>query len=110
MGFQDNLPGIHQRAHNQIAISCVYYPVDDDPEISDPVICKIEIEHDVIIQPSGYDAQVIETGSTVTALYSDVVEPKTGSYFQVADTVYTVKRITDNDKVFVTMVVTEDAT
>lgn len=108
MGFQDNLPGIHIRAHNQLAIDCVYYPLADDFSITDrPVSCKIEIEYDVILQPSEYDAQVVETGTTITALYSDVVEPKTGSEFKTTDTVFTVKRITDNDKVFVTMVVTD---
>jgi len=80
--------------------SAVYNPVSGDS-----VTCDILIDHDVILQPSSYDARVVETGSTITALYEDVGEPSTGSTFDVAGITYKVARITDNDMVFVTMAV-----
>lgn len=72
------------------------------------VDCKVGLSHDVILQPSSYDAQVIETGSTVQALYADVGEPVKGDSFEVGSINYTIARITDNDKTFVTMQVVEE--
>lgn len=100
MGFQDNIPGVHIRAFNQIAAPAVYTDTD-----LNETPCNIILDHDVILQPSSYDAQVVEPGSTIEALYSDVGEPEKGATFVIDDTTYTVQRITDNDKVFVTMVV-----
>lgn len=82
--------------------SAVYTPL-----LGDPVSCKVRLDHDVILQPSDYNAQVVETGSTIAALYSDVGDPKEGSTFVIDSTTYTVKRITDNDRIFVIMAVTE---
>ncbi len=107
MGFQDNLPGIHTRAFNQVSIDCVYSPVADDPYIFDQVSCKITIEYDVVLQPSGYDAQVIEVGTTITALYPDVKKPQFNSTFETADKIFTVQKIIENDKIFVKMTVSE---
>jgi hypothetical protein len=70
--------------------------------------CNVIIKRDVMIQPSSYDAQVVEAGTTITALYADIGEPDAGSQFKTADKIYTVKRITDNDRIFVTMVVTDE--
>lgn len=100
MGFQDNIPGIHTRAFNQVAVPAVYTAVSNDP-----VACMVDLKHDVILQPSSYDARVVETGSTITALYADVGEPAVGSTFDVDGGVYKVARITDNDMIFITMAV-----
>ncbi len=87
----------------------VYTPVLNDPDISEPVSCNIIIDHDVALQPESYDAVVVETGTTVEALFSDVATPQKGSTFTADGNVYTVQRITDNDQTFVKMVVTEEA-
>lgn len=100
MGFQDNIPGIHTRAFNQVGASSVYTPVSGDP-----VPCRVNLRHDVILQPSSYDARVVETGSTITALFSDVGEPSAGSTFEVDGEVFKVARITDNNRILVTMAV-----
>jgi len=107
MGFQDNIPGIHVRAHNQIGLSGVYYPVIDDPIIFEAAYCKVIINHDVELGPSGFDAEIVEMGTTLEALYSVVGSPKQGSYFVVGEHTYTVKRTESNDRVFVVVVVNE---
>jgi hypothetical protein len=66
------------------------------------------LEHDVLFQPTGYDAQMVEPGVTITALFSDVAEPRSGSTFLIGDNVYRVKRISDNDKTFVILVVVDE--
>lgn len=71
---------------------------------------NVILSHDVILQPSDYDAQVVETGSTIEAPYSDVGEPKKGATFVVDGTTYTVQRITDNDQIFITMAVVKEDT
>jgi len=92
---------------DEFGTAVAYAPVLDDPVIEDSVSCKVLIDRDVVIQPSDYDAQVVEVGTTIEALYSDVGTPQKGSTFTSADTVFTVQRVQDNDKVFVKMVVTE---
>ena len=103
MGFQDNIPGIFTRALNQVGVDAVYTPVTGDQ-----VSCTVRLRHDVILQPSSYDAQIVETGSTIKALYSDVGEPEKGSTFMIDETTYTVARITDNDRYFVVVQVVEE--
>lgn len=72
--------------------------------------CNILVSNDVILQPSDYNTQVVETGTTIEALYSDVGEPKKGATFVIdGGATYTVQRITDNDLVFVTMAVVEES-
>lgn len=111
MGFQDNIPGIHVRAHNQIGVSGMYYPVVDDPIITEPTDCKLIINHDVELGPSGFESEIVEMGITVEALYSVVGSPKKGSYFVIdvsgVEKTYTVKRTESNDRVFVVVVVNE---
>lgn len=74
----------------------------------DEVECLVRLDHDVMLQPSSFDARVVETGSTITAMYADVGEPKEGSIFVIDSATYTVARITDNDRVFITMQVVEE--
>ena len=89
---------------DDFAYQAVYTPVSAfEPVVS----CAVLLDHDVILQPSSYDARVVETGSTITALYADVGEPYAGSTFVVDGVTYKVSRITDNDMVFVTMAVVE---
>jgi hypothetical protein len=87
---------------DDFAYPALYTPVSAFKPV---VWCVVILDHDVILQPSSYDARVVETGSTITALYADVGEPAVGSTFEVDGVTYKVARITDNDMVFVTMAV-----
>ncbi len=78
------------------------------PAQGDSVDCTVKVDHDVILQPSGFDAQVVEAGSTITAFCEEVGEPVEGSIFTVETVDYEVKRITDNDHTFITMAVVND--
>lgn len=79
--------------------------------------CKIFIEFDVLLQPSGVEAQATEVGTTIEALLSDETlpvgdttsltqEPVRGDTFVYDGTTYTVKAIISNDKMTIKMVVT----
>lgn len=100
MGFQDNIPGIYAKAFNQVGAPAVYTPVSGDS-----VPCRVNLRHDVMLQPSSYDARVVETGSTITALFSDVGEPRENSTFEIDGVTWTVKRVTDNNRILVTVAV-----
>lgn len=76
--------------------------------LSNPVDCRIIVEHDVALRPDGADYEIIEAGITIDALYEEVGSPKIGTTFETGSTKYTVKRIEENDRVFVKMVVVED--
>lgn len=105
MGFQDNFPGVHAKAHNQLATcSAVYNPISEE----EAVPCKVIIEHDTALLPNGADYEIPEYGTTLEALYDDVGVPLIGSTFETSTAKYTVKRIEENDRVFVKMVVVED--
>ncbi len=91
----------------EFGVFAVYKPVLDDPIVLDQVSCNVIIEHDAVLQPAGYDAQVLETGTTIEALYRDVAEPQMGSIFIIDGVVWEVERITDNDREFVKVVVTQ---
>ncbi len=93
---------------DEFGISAIYNPVIDDSTIFEPVSCNVLIEHDVILQPSDFDAQVVEAGTTLEALYSVVAVPQKGSTFVADGKIYTVQRVQDNDKAFIKMVVTEE--
>jgi len=85
---------------DEFAESAVYTPT-----AGDAVSCSVFLDYDVAIQPLDYDARVVEVGTTIEALFSDVGEPEKGSTFSINSVTYTVVRIQDNDKVFVKMVV-----
>jgi len=93
---------------DDFGVAAVYEPVLDDPVIAGQVSCNIVIAHDVVLQPESYDARVVETGTTIEAVFNDVATPQKGSTFTAGGVVYTVQRITDNDRVIVKMVVTEE--
>jgi hypothetical protein len=75
------------------------------PVTGDPVDCSVLVYHDVLVQADGYDIGVATLGTTVTAKVSDVGMPQIGSTFLVDETTYTVKKIENNDRVMVAMVV-----
>ncbi len=85
---------------DEFGVQTVYTPV-----LGLPVSCNVILDHDVVLQPSHYDAVVVETGSTIEALVKDVGTPLKGSTFVIDLDIYIVQRITDNDENFVTMVV-----
>lgn len=87
--------------NNQIfGDSAIFRPTDG---IS--VSCLIDIEHDVELQPDSYGATVVEFGSTIEALVSEVGEPQRGDVFEVGAVDYTVAKIMENDGQFVKVVV-----
>jgi len=94
--------------NDEFGQAAVYHPSLDDPVIPDTLDCDIILEFDAVLQPSSYDAQVVETGTIIEALYRDIAEPRHGSHFVVGDKKYVVERIMDNDRVFVRMAVTEE--
>lgn len=72
------------------------------------VSCYVILEHDVVLQVDGMTSQVAETGTTITALYSDVGKPEAGSSFLIGENTYRVVRVTDNNRILVTMAVVDE--
>lgn len=70
--------------------------------------CSVDMQHDVVIQPSSFDVQIVETGSTITALCRDVGVPEEGSFFTIDGEKWITKRVTDNDNVVITMAVVKN--
>lgn len=104
MGFFDDFKSsLKTGVENMFSVEAIYTPAHGTP-----VPCLVKLDHDVLLQPSGYDAQVIETGSTITAFVSDVGEPESGGIFLIEGVTYEVARITDNDRFCVTMAVIDD--
>lgn len=93
---------------DEFAVAAVYTPTLDDPLISGSVSCYVILEHDADLGPAGFEAEIVEIGISIEALYSDVGAPKRGSTFVIAGTTYTVKRVVDNDRVFVKVAVNEN--
>ncbi len=79
-----------------------YSPVDDFQ-----ITCRVILDFENELRPDGYDIEIVDVGTTIEALYSDVGEPKKGSTFEIEGTVYRVARIDSNDRVFVKCVVSE---
>lgn len=96
--FAGALPGIFTAAGEAAVFT---------PATGDPIPCFVFIDFNVMLQPSGMEAQVWETGTTIEALLSDIGrEPDRGETFTVDGVVYTVKAIATNDGLTVKMVVT----
>lgn len=102
MGFQENIPGIHERIISQLGVSAVYYP-----DLNDPVSCQVILKHDDETQISDLDVDMVYVNTTIKALVSYVGTPKQGETFVIGDATYRVARIDSNDKVFVKIVVNE---
>lgn len=102
MGFQNNIPGVHKLVFDQLWPSGVYNPV-----AGDPIECHVNVEYDAMIQPSDLNAEIVEIGITLEALYSSVSKPDKNSTFIVDSKTFKVIRIQDNDRIFVTMIVVE---
>jgi hypothetical protein len=76
------------------------------PTMGDPVNCKVNLEHDVDLQPGGFDSQVWGEGITIEAILSVLgKEPDQGETFTVGETDYTVQTVQENDGRFVKVVV-----
>lgn len=91
----------------ELAGSAVFTP---DPAVpATTVSCLVVLEHDSELRPDGLDIGVVEVGTTIMCLYTDVGEPAHGSTFTVAGTTYRVARTDSNDMVFVKVVVNEVA-
>ena len=86
----------------EFADTAVYSPVTGDD-----VATEVIIDHDVLIQADGYDANYATLGTTITAMVADVGTVTRGDTFAVGTTTYTVQRIErySDDGLEVTVVV-----
>ncbi len=76
------------------------------PAVGPSVACRVSVESELDMRPSGYEASAWETGNTIEVLLSDLpAEPAKGSTFLVGQTLYTVKRVLENDGRFVKVAV-----
>lgn len=71
------------------------------------VSCTVIITFNVMLQPTGVEAQVWQGGTTIEALLSEITsEPNRGDVFVVRGVSYTVQAVLENDGVSVRVVVT----
>jgi len=70
--------------------------------------CMVDVEYDVELQPEGYDSVVFERATTLEAMVSEVGEVERGDTFEVEGTTFNVRKILENDGVFVKVVVHAD--
>lgn len=71
------------------------------------VSCTVVITFNVMLQPTGVEAQVWQRGTTIEALLSEITnEPNRGDVFVVRGVSYTVQAVLENDGVSVKVVVT----
>jgi len=76
------------------------------PSGGDPVACHVDLSSEVEEQPDGLSAGAWPQTQTVEALLSEIgAEPNRGDVFTIAGTDYTVKRVMENDNIFVKMAV-----
>lgn len=80
------------------------------PSAGAAIPCHVFIDFNVQLQPAGVEVQVWQQGTTIEALLSEIGhEPNRGEIFildiPVADTVYTVQAILENDGLTVKAVV-----
>lgn len=86
---------------NRIGRDAVYQPVTGDP-----VSCKVVIERDVDLEPSGFSAQIWGKGITIEAILSELgKEPDAEETFTVDGITYTVLTVKENDGRFVIIIV-----
>lgn len=100
-----SLASIFQTAAGHLMIrteDAVYTPVSGSA-----VECKVTLNFDVETSIPG-EVDIMELGTTIEGLYSEIGSPKNGSTFLVNGTTYRVKRVEKNDRVFVTVVVNAD--
>jgi hypothetical protein len=109
MGMRAILKEFLPEMFDQIGEDATYTPSGGSPVVA----CKIFIDFDVMLQPSGMEAQVVQVGTMIEALLLDdenigigTTEPSRGDKFTYDGTVYTVQAIEKNDGLTVKMVVT----
>ena len=83
-------------------VEAVYTPL-----LGGAVTCQVNLVYESNLQPSGYDVQVFEVGTTIEGKVSDIGEPKIGSTFAIGSLTFTVKKVESNDGTFVKVVVKE---
>ncbi len=77
------------------------------PSGGSAVSCTVVITFNVMLQPTGVEAQVWQRGTTIEALLSEITnEPNRGDVFVVRGVSYTVQAVLENDGVSVRVVVT----
>ena len=68
---------------------------------------NVIITEDADLRPGNLDVGLVEVGTTIDCLVSDVGEPAHGSTFKTEDKTYRVARIESNDGVVITLAVNE---
>lgn len=64
------------------------------PAAGDPVSLKVFVSVNTVLQPSGFDAEVLATGTSVKALLEDLGrEPVRGDSLEIRSGVYTIKEV-----------------
>ena len=85
---------------NRLGVDALYTPL-----VGDPVICKVDINTSVDLQPIG-ESTVWEKGVTLEYLFAVVGrEADKGDTFLVGVLTYTVDRVEENDGRYVLLVV-----
>src|SRR5574343_213796 len=88
--------------NSDLGADAIYTPVSGTAKS-----VRVFIDRNTNLQPTGFDAQVFERGTSIEALLADLVaEPNRGDTFLVAGITYTVQTIEDNDDYIVRMVCT----
>jgi hypothetical protein len=93
---------------DEFGSAAIYTPHVSDPALIEAVSCNVIINREQVIQPGGFDAGTIDTETTITALFSDVASPQSGSKFVTGGITYIVQKlIPTDDRAIVEMAVTE---
>lgn len=88
--------------NDDVAVDADYTPTGEAA-----VPCRIIINRDVLLQPTGMDAQVVEQGIIIEAILADIgQEPNRGDIFETDTETFTVQSIESNDGRVVKVIVT----
>ena len=102
MSFLDNMKStIAPAIFNALGDSATFTPSGGAA-----VSCTVIITFNVMLQPTGVEAQVWQSGTTIEALLSEITnEPNRGDVFVVGGVSYTVQAVIENDGVNVRVAV-----
>ena len=67
--------------------------------------CNVIVEHNADLGMDEFDPEIRVMGTTITAKFSDVGSPARGKAFVIGSTTYKVKRVKDNNRIIVVLVV-----
>jgi hypothetical protein len=85
--FRAILTGLYQKSDS---VKVAVYT----PSGGEPVTLKVIIQKSTVLQPSGYDAEVLATVTSVKALLEDLGrEPNRGDSLEIGDDTFTIKEV-----------------